>query len=135
VSRFTDPLPSDRYGRGMRIRTIALWVTLALAGIAIAAAVSIAASSLSSQRIGISSEPLSAGDKLAPAIAGAKETQPARTQRKRKRRSRSSEPRATTNTPPPAPVQTTPAAPPSGELGDDHGGGSGSGKGRGGGDD
>lgn len=43
------------------------WVGLALLGIVIAAAVSIAASSLASQQIGLASEPLSAGDALAPA--------------------------------------------------------------------
>lgn len=43
------------------------WVGLALLGIVIAAAVSVAASRLASQQIGLASEPISAGDALAPA--------------------------------------------------------------------
>ena len=43
------------------------WIGLALLGILIAAAVSIAASSLASQQIGLASQPISAGDALAPA--------------------------------------------------------------------
>jgi hypothetical protein len=42
------------------------WVALAILGLAVAAAVSIAASQLSSQRIGLASEPLTAGNRLAP---------------------------------------------------------------------
>ena len=51
----------------MTIPTTVRWVGLALLGIAIAAAVSVAASRLSSQNIGLASEPLSAGRSLAPA--------------------------------------------------------------------
>jgi len=47
----------------------ASWVALALLGIVVAVAISIAASRLSSQRIGLSSEPLSAGRQLAPSAA------------------------------------------------------------------
>jgi hypothetical protein len=43
------------------------WLGLALLGILIAAGVSIAASSLASQQIGLASQPISAGDALAPA--------------------------------------------------------------------
>lgn len=43
------------------------WIGLALLGIVIAAAVSVAASRLASQQIGLASEPISAGDALAPA--------------------------------------------------------------------
>lgn len=43
------------------------WIGLALLGLAIAAGVAIAASSLASQQIGLASEPISAGDSLAPA--------------------------------------------------------------------
>ncbi len=43
------------------------WFGLALLGILIAAAVSVAASRLASQQIGLASEPISAGDALAPA--------------------------------------------------------------------
>ena len=44
-----------------------LWFVGALAGVVLAAGVTYAASSLSTQRIGLSSEPASAGEDLAPA--------------------------------------------------------------------
>jgi hypothetical protein len=44
------------------------WIGLALLGIAIAAAVAIAASNLISRQIGLASEPISAGEALAPAL-------------------------------------------------------------------
>ena len=44
-----------------------LWILGAFAGVVLAAGVTYAASSLSTQRIGISSEPASAGQDLAPA--------------------------------------------------------------------
>ena len=44
------------------------WVALALLGLLVAGGVSIAASSLASQQIGLASEPISAGDALAPAV-------------------------------------------------------------------
>jgi len=47
----------------------AKWVLLALLGIAIAIGVAIAAANLTSQQIGIASESVSAGDKLAPALS------------------------------------------------------------------
>jgi hypothetical protein len=52
------------------------WVGLALLGVAIAVGVSIAASGLVSQQIGLASEPITAGDALAPqAAVGAKHHQ------------------------------------------------------------
>ena len=45
------------------------WIALALLGIAIAAGVSIAASRLASQQIGLASQPISAGDALAPHVS------------------------------------------------------------------
>ena len=42
------------------------WVALALVGLVIAAAVAVLGSSLASRQIGLSSEPLRAGDALAP---------------------------------------------------------------------
>lgn len=47
------------------------WIALALLGLAIAAAVAIAASNLVSRQIGIASESVSAGDALAPAVESA----------------------------------------------------------------
>ena len=45
------------------------WLGFALLGIVVAAAVSIAASRLSSQQIGLASEPISAGEQLVPKAA------------------------------------------------------------------
>lgn len=42
------------------------WIALALVGLAVAAGVSVAASQLVSQRIGLAAEPVSAGRELAP---------------------------------------------------------------------
>lgn len=55
------------------------WVLLALAGIAIAVALSVAASNLSTQPIGLSGEPLRAGDRLAPAVTTKPSTSRSRT--------------------------------------------------------
>ena len=85
------------------------WLALALLGVAIAAGVSIAASRLASQQIGLASQPISAGDTLVPHVShrpGAhrhpQKTAPPRT------------PTTQTTTvpqPPPVPAPTTPAAP------------------------
>lgn len=50
----------------MRLPATARWIGLAILGMLIAAAVSIAASKVASQQIGLASEPISAGDSLAP---------------------------------------------------------------------
>ena len=52
----------------------ALWVLLALLGLVLAAGVTAAASRLSTQQIGLSSEPLSAGRALAPSTKQAGST-------------------------------------------------------------
>jgi uncharacterized membrane protein YgcG len=57
-----SPSPRNRFRAGLG------WFALALLGLVIAAGVSLAASRLSSQHIGLSSEPLSAGQKLSPAV-------------------------------------------------------------------
>jgi hypothetical protein len=44
-------------------------IALALAGLAVAVALSVAASNLSSQPVGLSGEPLRVGETLAPAVA------------------------------------------------------------------
>lgn len=46
------------------------WFALALAGLAVAVAVGYAASRVTSQRIGLASEPLQAGESLAPHTGG-----------------------------------------------------------------
>jgi hypothetical protein len=50
---------------------MAKWIGLALLGVAISAAVAVAASNLVSRQIGIASESVSAGDALAPAVESA----------------------------------------------------------------
>jgi hypothetical protein len=59
-------------------RPALLWTLAALAGIVLVAGVTLAASRLSTQAIGISSEPAEAGRALAPRVASPKRT-PART--------------------------------------------------------
>lgn len=56
-----------RYREGtMPVKSIVAWTLLALLGLALAAGVTLAASELSSQKIGLQSEPLDAGRDLAP---------------------------------------------------------------------
>ncbi len=55
----------------MKLSATAKWIGLALLGLAIAAAVAVAASNLVSRQIGIASESVSAGDALAPAVESA----------------------------------------------------------------
>jgi hypothetical protein len=97
----------------MTLPTTVRWVGLALIGIAIAAAVSVAASRLSSQSIGLASEPLSAGRSLAPAQPVAK---PVRRPGRKSHRAGSdaATPRTHSAPQPPAappPVSTAPVTP------------------------
>jgi len=50
----------------MHARTLLAWIAVGLLGLALAAGVTYAATQLSSQRIGLSAEPPSAGEELAP---------------------------------------------------------------------
>ena len=115
----------------MRLPATARWIGLALLGLAIAAAVSIAASHLVSQQIGIASESITAGDRLAPAVrsasAGSGSGKPRHTATTPTKTPPSQPPTETTTTPTPPvpsapqpPPATTPAQP--GGSGDDHGG-------------
>src|SRR5690348_14245136 len=88
----------------MRSATTLKWVGLALLGIAIAAGISIAASRLASRQIGLASEPISAGDALAP-VARPAHPRPA-THGPKHRRHAQANPPATT-----APEETTPSPP------------------------
>lgn len=135
-------------------RATLLWALLAAAGVLLVAGVTLAASTLSTQTIGLSSEPLSAGDRLTPAPTP-KATEVARrdesgrgrgTDDRRRRRAR--ERRATPTATPTAAPTAVPTAPPvattdddgfaddnSGSGSDDSGHGRGRGRGRGGDDD
>jgi hypothetical protein len=84
-------------------RAILLWAALALAGVVVAVGVSFAASQLSKPRIGLASEPITAGAELTP--------RPKTTRTHRTRRHKLP-PRTTTSTvrttPDTTPVATTP---------------------------
>jgi hypothetical protein len=54
----------------MRPRVVVAWIVAAVLGLAMAAGITLAASQLSSQQIGLSGEPLSAGAELVPRQAG-----------------------------------------------------------------
>jgi hypothetical protein len=84
------------------------WVALAIAGLVLAAGVSLAASHLSSQHIGLSSEPLDAGQQLVPKTTPSR---PAAKQHHRRKHQSSTTSTPTQITPAPvlpAPVQPTP---------------------------
>ena len=55
-------------------RSVILWTLAAIAGVVLVAGVTYAASGLSSQTIGLSSEPLSSGEELAPAATRSPDT-------------------------------------------------------------
>jgi hypothetical protein len=116
----------------MRLRRL-LWILGALAGVVLAAGVTYAASSLSTQQVGLSAEPPSAGADLAPAATAPPTPRPRATRTPRPKRTPTPRPRATST---PAPVIT--AVPTvddhGGESGDDSSG-RGRGRGRGGDDD
>jgi len=108
------------------------WIVLALLGLLIAASVSIAASSLVSQQIGLDSEPISAGDALAPQAPspahrqdGARHKPPAKTPPAPAPTEPTIPPPASTESQPPPTVPAAPA-PPSGSTPSggeqDHGG-------------
>ena len=88
------------------------WVGLALLGVAIAVGVSIAASGLVSQQIGLASEPITAGDALAPRAAVE-----AKRHRESGRKTPSAKTPASHNAPPATATapETTEAQPPSSE--------------------
>ncbi len=103
-------------------RTV-LWILAAVAGVLLVAGVTAAASSLSTQTIGLSSEPLSAGEQLTPRATATPTPKPKAGKKPK---------RTPTPTPTPTACDAVPTAVP---TVDDHGGGDdSSGKG-GGGDD
>ena len=81
----------------MDLRRLLGWTLFALVGVLLAVALTMAASELTSQRIGLQDEPLSAGNELAPA-------RPARDAEPRRKPARE-------KTPEPAPAEEAPAAP------------------------
>lgn len=101
------------------------WIGLALLGLAIAAAVAIAASHLTSQQIGLASESITAGDKLAPAArstdAGKRPANRSHTGTTPATTTPASPPTTTVTPPPTVPPPVTTAPPSSSDSGDDHG--------------
>src|SRR6478672_10173756 len=98
-----------------------LWTLGALAGVVLAAGVTYAASSLSTQRIGISSEPVSAGQELAPKATATRTATPTPTPKKKAKPKPTATPRPTTT--------AIPTVDDHGGGSDDHGGGRGGGHG------
>jgi uncharacterized membrane protein YgcG len=92
-----SPSPRNRFRAGLG------WFALALLGLVIAAGVSLAASRLSSQHIGLSSEPLSAGQRLSPAVTTTT------TVHRTTRTTRTTKTRTTQTTRPPTLVAPAPA--------------------------
>jgi hypothetical protein len=96
---------------------LAGWILLALAGLAVAVALSVAASNLSTQPIGLSGEPLRAGDRLAPASV-TRTSRPAKKAKPKPKRAK------TPTTTAPAPTTTSNSGSGSGDNdSDDHGSG------------
>jgi len=117
------------------VRRTLLWCLAAIAGVVLVAGVTYAASGLSTQEIGLSSEPLSAGEELAPKATAT--ASPTATPRKAAERRRKARRRATPTPTPPPVVTAVPTVDDHGsaiEPGDDSGG-HGSNRGGGGGDD
>jgi hypothetical protein len=112
----------------MRLRRL-LWFLGALAGVVLAAGVTYAASSLSTQQVGLSAEPPSAGADLAPTATATPTAKPRPKRTATPRPKRKPKARAT-----PRPAPTTVPVPTAAPTVDDHGGESGddsSGKGGG----
>jgi hypothetical protein len=108
------------------IGRVAGWILLALAGLALAVVLSVTASNLSTQPIGLSGEPLRAGDKLAPASVTRDTTTTTTAKRHRKRSGTQTATTPTTTTPTtsttPSPATTrSGSGSGSGSEADDHG--------------
>jgi hypothetical protein len=97
------------------VRTIAIGTVLAVLGLAAAVGIGLAANAISDDSVGLSAQPLSAGDSLAPKSEDRATRQPKRGARKR----RETESSAPATAPQPAPTAPAPAP---AEPGDDHGG-------------
>jgi hypothetical protein len=101
------------------------WIALALLGIAIAAGVSIAASRLASQQIGLSSQPISAGDALVPHAPPRRSNHGKHPQKTPTTRTTTAPTTTVPTLPVPAPTTTAPTTPtgPSRSGGEGDGGG------------
>ena len=102
-------------------RRLAGWILLALAGLAVAVALSVTASNLSTQPIGLSGEPLRAGEKLAPPSVTRTVTVTKEATKPAKRR----KPKSTQTTTAPVPTVTTTTTTPTTTSGTSGSGGDG----------
>src|SRR4051794_36665834 len=108
-------------------RAALLWTLAAVVGVVLVAGVTLAASRISSQGVGLSAEPVSAGDSLAPARGRtATATATATPSRTRRARRNARRPRVTATPRPRATATPVPAAPAPAPTVDDKGGSSGS---------
>jgi hypothetical protein len=123
-----------RPSRRGRLWGVASMTALALLGLVVAAAISLAASRLSSQHIGISSEPLSAGKSLSPVDDGQtkKQTQHRTRTQHHHRGSGRTQTQTTPPATPPAQITPTPPANTAPQTGGDDSGGADDSGGRGG---
>ena len=122
----------------MSFRRLATGAALAIAGLAAAVGIGLLANSISGDSVGLSAEPLSAGETLAPPADDNQGRGRGRGRSDERRAKREDRPAATPEANPPATTTETPAAPPTTTFEDDGGGGDSCGRGRGrgrGGDD
>src|SRR6476619_1291121 len=107
-------------------RTTIGWALAAVAGLLLAAGLTLAVSELTSQHVGLYDESPDAGRELVVSTpARSATTTPARTPKRRRAPAKRPAPPRTTTAPPP--VVTTTVAPPPATTTDDHGGSGGSG--------
>jgi len=97
----------------MTARTVIAWLVAAVLGLALAAGITLAASQLSSQRVGLSGEPLSAGDRLVP------RAQPGPTERRPSHPSRPAHPSRPSQSSRPSPSSRPPSGDDAGDAGGD----------------
>ena len=107
-------------------------MALAIAGLGAAVAIGLAANSISGDSVGLSAQPLSAGETLAPASAAQGKARDRRQRPSARRRERQA---SGTDSTPANPAPRVIPSPPATEPGDDHGGDDNSGPGGGGGSD
>ena len=131
----TGPYPGAASLGSMSPRRILRNAALALAGLVAAVGIGLAANAISDDSVGLSAQPLSAGEALAPPAASRDDARAA--QRKRRERAARKARPETTSTAPPSTASPVPPPTPSTTTGDDHGGDRGGGdlSGSGSGDD
>lgn len=105
----------------MRVSATFKWIGLALLGIAVAAVVAIAAGNLASRQIGLASEPITAGEALAPAAGPNRGHAPSHSARGHSDSQPTPTTPTTTEPQPEEPPPTTTVETPAPEDGDDHG--------------